>query len=125
MTGNRQRNAWVWLAVAAISVATLARAQAGTPNAPFYSNPVLQFLSAHANADTLAAAGAQASAREARHLSRGVSYGPLLAMLPVFFIGLVAPLSLMPPRAVLCLGRRPSAPVRPVLFQRPPPSLLA
>ena len=115
----------MWLAVAAISVATLARAQAGSPNAAAYSNPVLQFLSIHANADTLAAAGVEVSAREARHLSRGISYGPLLTMLPVFFIGLVAPLSLVPPRATLCLGRRPSAPLRPSLFQRPPPSILA
>ncbi|HLY39698.1 MAG TPA: hypothetical protein VKR52_00745 [Terracidiphilus sp.] len=125
MTGNRQRNAWVWLAVAAISVATLARAQAGAPNAPFYSNPVLQFLSSHANADRLAATGVQASAHETRNLSRGISYGPLLAMLPVFFIGLVAPLNLVSAQAVLCLGHRFSAPAPPFLFQRPPPLFLA
>ena len=44
--------------------------------------------------------------------------------MPVFFIGLIAPLSLIAPRAALCLGRAPSAPALPFLFQRPPPSFL-
>lgn len=125
MTGNRQKYAWVWLAVAAISVATLARAQAGAPSASLSSNPVLQFLSAHANADRLAATAIQTSARETKLQSRGIGYGPLLAMLPVFFIGLVAPLNLISPRAILCLGHRFSAPALPFLFQRPPPLFLA
>src|ERR1700733_5688067 len=57
MTANRQRSAWILLAVAAIAVVTLARAQDGMPNAAAYTNPVLQFLSGHSNTGALSPAG--------------------------------------------------------------------
>lgn len=45
-----------------------------------------------------------------------------LALLPVFFVGLIAPFSLLPLLAVLSLGRTHAAPVLVTSFQRPPPS---
>jgi len=129
MTANRQRSAWILLAVAAIAVVTLARAQDGTPNTAAFTNPVLQFLSGHSNAGSFTTVGIakrheQHANRQARASSRGDSSGVWMALMPVFFIGLIAPLSLIAPRAALCLGRAPSAPALPFLFQRPPPSFL-
>lgn len=45
-----------------------------------------------------------------------------MALLPVLFVGLLAPLSLVSPRAVLSLGRATAAPELPSRFQRPPPA---
>lgn len=45
-----------------------------------------------------------------------------LALLPVFFVGLLAPLSLLPLVSVLSLGRTPESPLLTSSFQRPPPS---
>jgi hypothetical protein len=44
-----------------------------------------------------------------------------LAMLPVFFVGLIAPLSQLPLLPVLSLGQSPNAPGLASSFQRPPP----
>jgi hypothetical protein len=46
-----------------------------------------------------------------------------LATLPVVFVGLLTPLSLLWFIADLSLPRRPEAPILPSSFQRPPPSL--
>ena len=130
MTPGRQRSAWIWLAIAALAVATAARAQAGIQSATAYTNPVLEFLAGHPSTAALATNGAprlfeHRSARQARAaLSHGADSGPSTAMLPVFFVGLIAPMSLISPRSALCLGCTHSAPALPSRFQRPPPSLL-
>jgi hypothetical protein len=46
-----------------------------------------------------------------------------LALLPVFFVGLITPLSLLPLLAVLRIGHAPEAPTLAPSFQRPPPVL--
>lgn len=51
--------------------------------------------------------------------------GAWLAILPVFFVGVISPLSLLSPLAFIYLGREPDAPSLPASFQRPPPSILA
>lgn len=48
-----------------------------------------------------------------------------LAILPILFVGLISPLSLLSPMAYMYLGRGPDAPVLPASFQRPPPFGLA
>lgn len=48
-----------------------------------------------------------------------------LAILPILFVGLIAPLSLLSPMAYIYLGLTPDAPVLPSSFQRPPPFQLA
>jgi hypothetical protein len=48
-----------------------------------------------------------------------------LAILPIFFLGVISPLSLLSPLAYLFLGRTPDAPQLPSSFQRPPPFRLA
>jgi hypothetical protein len=47
-----------------------------------------------------------------------------LELLPVLFVGLISPLSLLSPRSFLSVGQRYPAPVLPALFQRPPPAQL-
>ncbi|HUD55333.1 MAG TPA: hypothetical protein VMR02_08910 [Terracidiphilus sp.] len=136
MSASRQRNAWIWLAVAAMAVATLARAQAGIQVATAYANPVFEFLVGHQGAGAHAAIGAP---RRFERRSMRQSKGPLLfasaqhgadcgaweaVLLPVLFIGLVTPLNLISSRSVLSLGRTPSTPALPFSFQRPPPSLV-
>ena len=48
-----------------------------------------------------------------------------LALLPVFFVGLIAPLSVLPLIAVLTLGHASESPALAPSFQRPPPSGIA
>jgi hypothetical protein len=49
----------------------------------------------------------------------------LLAILPICFVGLISPLSLLAPLAYAYAGRTPDSPVLPASFQRPPPFPLA
>ena len=51
--------------------------------------------------------------------------GAWMAMLPVLFVGLVVPLSLISPRSFHSLGRRRAAPALPWSFQRPPPAVIS
>ena len=51
--------------------------------------------------------------------------GPWLAILPILFVGMISPLSLLSPLAHVYLGRTPDAPVLPSSFQRPPPLAIA
>jgi hypothetical protein len=86
-----------------------------------YAAPVIKFLAA----SQLTEAAADSSAHRASSLSRGNVFGTALNVLPIFFIGLVLPLSLLPARSFLYLGRALPAPSLPGLFERPPPVLLA
>jgi hypothetical protein len=47
------------------------------------------------------------------------------AILPILFVGIISPLSLLSPLAFVYLGRTPDAPALPASFQRPPPFTLA
>ncbi len=51
--------------------------------------------------------------------------GAWLAILPIFFAGVVSPLSLLSPLAFVYAGRTPDAPSLTASFQRPPPFILA
>jgi len=123
MAGNRQKQAWIWLAVAAITVATLARAESGLPRTSGLTNPVLAFLSAHSQGTptSMAAWTHRTGSARTQRASRGAGSVAWTVFLPVFFIGLIAPLSLVSHRAASRLGHT-SAPFLLCLFQRPPPS---
>ena len=131
MTLTRHRSAWIWVAIAAIAMATVARAQAGVQSATAYTHPMLEFLASHSNAvghapSTDARLFGHRSGRQTRTaLSDGANPGVWTTMLPVLFVGLVAPLSLVSPQFDLSLGRTPSAPALPFSFQRPPPPFLS
>ena len=120
----------MWVAVAAMAVVALARVQTGVENAAVSSNPVLAFLAGQQNPAAVVAAGGPQIVRigSARRGSgvylHDASSGGWTAILPVLFIGLVAPLSLVSPQSIVSLGRTPSAPALPFLFQRPPPASL-
>jgi hypothetical protein len=45
-----------------------------------------------------------------------------LAILPLLFVGMISPLSLIPRGVAAYIGRTPDAPSLPSRFQRPPPS---
>jgi len=119
----------MWLAIAAVAVVSLARVQGGVESATVHTNPVLAFLAGQQNATMVSAAGSPqivriGSARNGAgvYLHDGAS-GAWMAMLPVLFVGLVVPLSLISPRSILSLGRTPSVFALPCSFQRPPPAL--
>lgn len=126
MTRRQNRNAWIWVAFAAITLASVARAEAGLQSAKAYANPVFEFLAgSHAAQPAFLHGGTRAAqqgnAGQARPNSRDTVSSAWLAMLPVFFVGVVSPLNLLSPGSVLCLGGRPSTPLLPGCFQRPPP----
>jgi len=53
--------------------------------------------------------------------AHGIDGGAWMAILPIFFAGVISSLSLLSPLGVVYLGRVPDSPVLPVSFQRPPP----
>ena len=120
----------MWLAVAAMAVVSLARVEGSVGTAAVSANPVLAFLAGQQDASAVSAAGGPQIVRigSTRKLSgvylHDASSGAWTAILPVLFIGLVSPLSLISPRSLRSLGRTPSVPLLPVSFQRPPPTLL-
>ncbi|MFZ1939882.1 MAG: hypothetical protein WBA18_22565 [Terracidiphilus sp.] len=117
MKGNRPKGAWIWVAIAAITFASLARAQSGIGYARAYATPVIKLLASNQLVDS----DASAAARRTVSRSQAGTSTLALELLPVFFVGLVAPLSLLSPRLALCIGSAPSAHDLPDLFQRPPP----
>jgi hypothetical protein len=130
MKATRYRSAWVWLAVAVVAVATVARADAGAVRSAAYAHPVLEFLAGHSNAGAMASRGVPRllkdwSSRQARAAVRSSGDNLLQAMLPVLFIGLVAPLGFLAFRTGLSDCRLHTAPVPASSFQRPPPAWLA
>ena len=120
----------MWVAVATMAVVSLARVHADVGKATVSGNPVLAFLTGQPNAVTLSAAGGPqiVKAGSARRISgvylHDAASATWMAILPVLFVGLVAPLSLVSPRSFQSLGRTPSAPALPFSFQRPPPAVI-
>ena len=57
------------------------------------------------------------------HAGNTADQQALLALLPVFFVGLLSTLSMKPLLAVLTLGHAPDPPALAPSFQRPPPFL--
>jgi hypothetical protein len=128
MTGNRNRSAWMWVAVAAVAFASVARAEDGLQGAKAYAHPVLEFLARSQAPHAIPGPGAsryaqRGSSRPMRAIFRNAGSGSWLAMLPVFFIGLIAPLALHSAPSTHSLGRGPAEPLLPASFQRPPPCL--
>lgn len=129
MTGCRNRSAWIWVAIAAISLASVSRAEAGLQNARAYAHPVLQFLakSYSQNPDTNPGTSrfAQRGSRDKiSSMFRDAGAGSWMAMLPVWFVGLISPLSLFAAKSFGLLAQTPAAPLLPSAFQRPPPHLV-
>jgi len=117
MRKNRSQDAWIWVAVAAITLASLARAQSGIENARAYAAPVIKFLSGN----PLAESGGAAANYRAGAPAPGGAFGPVFDLFPVFFVGLAFCFGLMPAAWRRPLGRALCAPSLPGLLQRPPP----
>jgi len=121
MPVNRSKDAWIWVAVAAITLASLARAQSGIENARAYAAPVIKFLSGSALADP----GASAANHRSGESAQSGAFTGAFNLLPVFFIGLLFCYSLTPSALRSSPVRALCAPCQPKLFQRPPPCSLA
>jgi hypothetical protein len=126
MSGSRNKNAWVWVAIAAIAFASAARAEAGLQSAKAYAHPVLQFLAKSQGQSPAVRPAVLRFAqvgpgRQINAVSRDGRIGVWMAILPVFFIGLVSPLTLVSAAFIRGLRQAPAAPLLPASFQRPPP----
>lgn len=126
MSGSRNKNAWVWVAIAAIAFASAARAEAGLQSARAYAHPVLEFLAKSQSQSPVARPAVLRFAqlgpgRQINAVSRDARIGIWMAILPVFFIGLVSPLTLVSAALIRGLRQAPAAPLLPASFQRPPP----
>jgi len=118
----------MWVAIAAVAFTSVARAETQHLNAKAFAHPVLEFLARSQAQDSAAHSGvsrfAHLSSRlQARSMLRDAGSGALIAILPVLFIGLVSPLTLVSLASIRCLGRAPAVPLLSALFQRPPPFL--
>lgn len=128
MTGNRNRSAWMWVAIAAVAFASVARAEDGLQSAKAYAHPVLEFLARSQAQQAITGPGAsrfaqRGSSRPMRAIFRDAGSGSWVAMLPVFFIGLIAPPALLSTPSTHSLGCGFAEPLLPASFQRPPPCL--
>jgi hypothetical protein len=121
MPGCRSKDAWIWVAVVAITLASVARAQAGIENARAYASPVIKFLAGSQNTESAESASAHGAASSGSHRI----FGTVVELLPVFFVGLVAPLGVQPLRPLHAANRTLPAHNSFGLFQRPPPVLFA
>jgi len=125
MSGSRNRSAWMWVAIAAIAFTSAARAEAGLQSAKAYAHPVLEFLaksqSQHSAFKPVSRYVPAGSARQIRAISRNAGIGVWMAIVPVFFIGLVSPLTLVSAAFIRGISWPPAAPLLPASFQRPPP----
>ncbi len=124
----RNRSTWMWVAIAAVAFTSVAHAETGLQGARSYTHPVLEFLARSQSQNPAAFSGVlrfghPGSRRHANAMLRNVGPGTWVAMLPVFFVGLVSPLSLASAASIRSLGRAPAVPLLPALYQRPPPSL--
>ncbi len=122
---NGYKSAWLLLAAAAMAIAMLSPAEISVRSAA--ANPVIQFLTSHAETGSLSAADvAQLLQDWSAQQSKTATQGPGLwqAILPIFFIGLIAPLSLAAFIPASSGTRALAYPALPSSFQRPPPSRL-
>ena len=128
MSGSRNRSAWMWVAIAAVAFTSVARAEAGRQNAKTHTLPVLHFLAFAQNQNSAAPSGVLrfgylGSHRQGNSMSRNAGPAAFVAMLPVLFIGLVSPPTLLSVASIRSHGRPPAAPLLSALFERPPPRL--
>ena len=125
MIRRQNRSAWIWVAFAAIALASVARAQSGLDAARSYANPMLVYLSGEPAAQASAThAIHRGTVAAARALSSNADSGIWLELLPILFVGLLLPFGLLSPLSSLSLGHQFGPPSLTALFQRPPPAQL-
>ncbi|MGB6192194.1 MAG: hypothetical protein WBF42_06995 [Terracidiphilus sp.] len=125
MTGSRNKNAWIWVAIAAISLASVSRTAGGLESARAYANPVLhfpvlRFLVKSYSVSAVANSGPAVRFAQRASLFRDAGTGAWIAFLPVCFVGLVA-LNLISARFRRTSNPLPATPLLAVSFERPPP----
>lgn len=128
MIRGQNRSAWIWVAFAAIALASVARAESGLESARSYAHPVLEFFAGNHAGQPAAIHGSlrqaqRGNAWQAKAASQNEFAGTWLAMLPVLFVGVVSPLNQLSPRSIRRTGGVPHSPLLPASFQRPPPQL--
>jgi len=121
MTRNKSKGAWIWVAMAAISFASLARVQSGVENARNYADPVMKFFAAAHQADVEFSPRSHRAVPRAQTSTAGIG----LDLMAVFFVGLVVPLALQGFRTVSSEQHLPARLHIAYLFQRPPPVIAA
>ena len=120
MTGSRNKYAWIWVAITALSLASVSRTVAGIDGARAYANPVLHLLVKSHSTSVVAKSGPGMRLAQRSSIFRDARNGTWIAFLPVYFVGLVT-LSLSSAPFLRALFPLPAAPPSAIFFQRPPP----
>lgn len=120
MTGPRNKYAWIWVAITAISLASVSRTATGTDGSRAYVNPVLHLLVKSHGTSVVAKSGPGMRLAQRSSIFRDAQSGTWIALLPVYFVGLVTLSSLAAP-SVRAQFPLPTAPPSATAFQRPPP----
>jgi len=127
MRGTANRSAWIWVAIAAITLTALNGAEAGLPGARAGAHPTLERLIRLQNQSAASVAGSArafvvAKGRRAQSWASSGILGGGISAQPVEFVGLLTPLALFSIAFFWSFGRAPSAPLLCASFQRPPPT---
>ena len=77
MPWTRNRNAWMWVAIAAVAFTSVARAETRQQNAKAFAHPVLEFLARSQAQDSAAHSGVSRFA----HLSSRLQARSMVAMI--------------------------------------------
>jgi hypothetical protein len=128
MALTRNRSAWIWVTIAAITFASFARAEGVRHSARAGAQGALELL-AKGQSHSLAAMPGIAqmvprrSSRRIATLLQVSGIGAWMAILPLLFVTLISPWSALASVTLPRSGRAPAAPHLAFSFQRPPPRL--
>jgi hypothetical protein len=120
MTAFGNKNAWIWVAITAISLASVSRTVAGLESSRAYANPVLHLLVKNHSTSVVAKSGPGMRFAQRSSIFRDARSGTWISFLPVYFVGL-ATLGLPSVPFVRALFPLPAASPSAIFFQRPPP----
>jgi hypothetical protein len=120
MAGSRNNHAWIWVAIAAISLASVSRTGTELGGARACANQVLHLLVKSHSTSAVDKSGTVIRFAQRGSIFRDATNGRWIAFLPVYFIGLVT-LSMSSFRFVRALHPSPAVPAYATIFQRPPP----
>jgi len=126
MLRNRNRSAWVWVTIAAIALVSVAGAERSRTAPKAGMRAALALLNRGQNLPLAAKAGTtqwvpRATGRRVAALLRDSGIGAWVGILPILFVGMVSPSTVLCAASLPRSGPTPRAPLLPFAFQRPPP----
>lgn len=115
---SQERRVWVLIAAIAIGITVLSL---GDLRAASHRDASSAYEIRSQVASWLLPQDAISQVRQAIRSTTPATSSGWLAILPILFVGMISPLSLLPRLGFLYASRVPDAPALPSRFQRPPP----